>query len=352
MLTSPADMLRRATGRVTGRLSSLPILALSVHSACNCRCVMCDIWKANANKREISIETLQGHLDAIRALGVQRVMLTGGEPLLHTNLWRFCSLLQDEGVALTLVTTGLLLERHAADIREFIDEVVVSIDGWSDTHDAIRHTPGGFTRIARGVATLRDGASRPHVIGRSVVQKANCSEVDATVQAVAAIGVDRLSFLAVDVSSSAFNRPAPWSLERKQEVGLGRDDLPRFADSIRRAEARCRAEFASGFVVGGARSLWRIHDHFAAATGVGNWPRAQCNAPWMSAVLDADGTLRPCFFQPAYASAVEGSRGASDLRSTLNSPQSIAFRRELDVRSNEICRECVCRLSLPLFRRA
>ncbi len=240
MLTSPADMLRRATGRVTGRLSSLPILALSVHSACNCRCVMCDIWKANANKREISIETLQGHLDAIRALGVQRVMLTGGEPLLHTNLWRFCSLLQDEGVALTLVTTGLLLERHAADIREFIDEVVVSIDGWSDTHDAIRRTPGGFTRIARGVATLRDGASRPHVIGRSVVQKANCSEVDATVQAVAAIGVDRLSFLAVDVSSSAFNRPAPWSLERKQEVGLGRDDLPRFADSIRRAEASFR----------------------------------------------------------------------------------------------------------------
>ena len=53
-MVGPGEIARRARSRRSGRLESLPILALSVHSACNCRCVMCDIWKANSEKREIS----------------------------------------------------------------------------------------------------------------------------------------------------------------------------------------------------------------------------------------------------------------------------------------------------------
>ena len=116
LMVGPGEIARRARGRVTHRLESLPILALSVHSACNCRCVMCDIWKANADKREISADDLERHVDAIRALRVQRVMLTGGEPLLHRNLWALCRQLQALGIRITLVTTGLLIDTHAADI--------------------------------------------------------------------------------------------------------------------------------------------------------------------------------------------------------------------------------------------
>jgi hypothetical protein len=43
-MTAIAERLRRVRGRASGRLHSLPILALVVHSACNCRCLMCDIW--------------------------------------------------------------------------------------------------------------------------------------------------------------------------------------------------------------------------------------------------------------------------------------------------------------------
>ena len=89
-----AEVARRVGGTMTHRLSSLPILALSVHSACNCRCVMCDIWKANSEKRELSAEELAGHVADIERLHVQRVMLTGGEPLLHRNLWTLCDRLR------------------------------------------------------------------------------------------------------------------------------------------------------------------------------------------------------------------------------------------------------------------
>jgi MoaA/NifB/PqqE/SkfB family radical SAM enzyme len=343
VLVHPIEISRRAAARVTGRIHTLPILALSVHSACNCRCVMCDIWKANADKREISIETLDRHIDAIRCLHVRRVMLTGGEPLLHSNLWTFCERLRAEGIVLSLVTTGLLIEPHAARIAELMDEVVISIDGDAVAHDGIRRVRDGFARIARGVTALRGQPRTPALIARSVVQRANYRLLAATIRAVEQIAVDRLSFLAADVTSPAFNRPEPWSPERQREVALAREDLPGFADSIRAAEEACAAIFASGFVDGGAASLWRIRDHYAALAGLRDWPGVRCNAPWVSAVLETNGVVRPCFFQPAYGTVADG-----DFTAILNSAQAVAFRRNLDVRRDETCRRCVCRLSLPL----
>ncbi|HYM11884.1 MAG TPA: SPASM domain-containing protein, partial [Bryobacterales bacterium] len=65
----------------------------------------------------------------------------------------------------------------------------------------------------------------------------------------------------------------------------------------------------------------------------------RCNAPWVSAVVESDGTVRPCFFhQPV------GSVRGRGLREVLNSPQAVEFRRSLDVSTNPICRRCVCSL--------
>jgi Fe-coproporphyrin III synthase len=343
VLTTPAEMARRARGRATGRLYSLPILALSVHSACNCRCVMCDIWKANAVKREIGLESLQRHVAAIRRLHVGRVMLTGGEPLLHSNLWALCDLLRVEGIGITLVTTGLLLDAHASDVSRAIDEVVVSIDGPPAVHDAIRRVPGGFARIARGLASLRAQTPRLRITARSVVQKANFAHLGQTIDCVRETGVDRLSFLAADLSSTAFNRPTPWDETRRAEVGLSASDLPAFRDVIRAVQVTCADALRSGFVVGGRGSLWRLYDYWRAITGQRGFPRVRCNAPWVSAVVEADGRLRPCFFHAPYAPG-------GDLEATLNSETAIRFRQELDVARNETCRRCVCSLALPLTR--
>jgi MoaA/NifB/PqqE/SkfB family radical SAM enzyme len=328
---------------MTGRLHSLPILALSVHSACNCRCVMCDIWKANSEKREISPEDLAGHIDAIRALHVRRVMLTGGEPLLHSNLWRLCEALAALDIHVSLVTTGLLLEKHARDVAHAIDELVISIDGPPDVHDAIRRVRGGFDRIAAGIRAVRAHLPCPKIIARSVIQKENYARLVDTIAAVRGIGVDHVSFLAADVTSAAFNRPRGWSPARQAEIALTAADLPMFAADIRQATEFHTGAFRNEFVRGGAASLWRIHDYYAALAGLGEFPRTRCNAPWISAVLEPDGVVRPCFFHPPYAAAP-----GNTLEAVLNSPSAIKFRQTLKVRTNETCRRCVCTLSLPV----
>lgn len=343
-MVNVAEIARRARGRVSGRLESLPILALGVHSACNCRCVMCDIWKANADKRDISVADLERHIDAIRALHVQRVMLTGGEPLLHRNLWELCRLLQAAGIRITMVTTGLLIETRAAEIAAAADTVVISLDGDRDAHDGIRRVKGGFDRIARGLMALRAQLPAPRLIARSVVQRDNFASLLQTITAAHRIGFDEISFLAADVSTAAFNRPEPWSAERIAEVAIGPQDLPGLEASIDNAVRSAPDLFQNGFVVGGRASLDRIHQYYSAQAGLRAFPQVQCNAPWISAVLDSDGSLSPCFFHPAYGSA------EPDLAAALNSPAAITFRRELDVARNETCRRCVCSLNLPLTK--
>lgn len=344
-MVGPGEIARRARGRVSGRIESLPILALSVHSACNCRCVMCDIWKANSEKREISSDDLSRHVDAIRSLRVQRVMLTGGEPLLHRNLWALCAALQSLQVRITLVTTGLLIDRHAPEIASCIDTVVISLDGPPGVHDAIRRVRGGFDRIAAGVMALHAELPTPRLIARSVVQRDNAAAVGATIAAAHRMGFDEISFLAADVSSSAFNRSEPWSVDRAAEIAIGRDEVPVLAAAVDQAVQSDPELFTNGFVAGGRASLDRIVQYYRALAGDGDFPAVQCNAPWISAVLEPGDVVRPCFFQPEYGTVTSG------LADSLNAGRAVAFRRSLDVNANDTCRRCVCSLNLPLTAR-
>src|SRR5688572_15501967 len=344
-MVGPGEIARRARSRVSGRLESLPILALSVHSACNCRCVMCDIWKANSEKREISSDDLARHVASIRALRVQRVMLTGGEPLLHRNLWALCTELQALRIRITLVTTGLLVENHAAAIAACVDTVVISLDGPRAVHDGIRRVKGGFDRIARGVMALHAQLPTPRLIARSVVQRGNAAVIDETIAAAHRMGFDEISFLAADVSSSAFNRAEPWSKARAAEIAPEKTELTLLETAIAHAIDAKGELFENGFVAGGRASLDRIAQYYRALAGTDDFPMVQCNAPWVSAVMEPGDVLRPCFFQPVYGSASEG------LERALNSDAAVAFRRQLDVATNETCRRCVCSLNLPLTAR-
>jgi MoaA/NifB/PqqE/SkfB family radical SAM enzyme len=146
-----------------------------------------------------------------------------------------------------------------------------------------------------------------------------------------------LSFLAVDLSTPAFNRPEPWSADRRAEVAIGPDELPVLRSSIERALCDHQTAFARGFIQGGPAALWRIEQHARAMAGLGEPPPVRCNAPWVSAVLEVDGRVRPCFFHEPYAVPAGGS-----LEAMVNGPAAVSFRRRLDVSRDPTCRACVC----------
>jgi MoaA/NifB/PqqE/SkfB family radical SAM enzyme len=340
-MISPLEIARRQLALLTHRIHTLPVVVLMPHSRCNCRCVMCDIWKANRNLREISREDLAHHMDALRRLDVRWVVLSGGEALMHSNLWVLCALLKELPIRITLLSTGLLLKRHAQDVVRWCDEVIVSLDGSREIHDEIRNVPRAFDRLAEGVAALKAVDPDFRVTGRCVIQRRNYFDLPNIITAARHIGLDQISFLAVDVSTTAFNRPTPWGEERVADVALSPDEVAEFRRILEETIVRHADDFATGFIAESPDKLRRLVRYFAALNGNGDFPPTVCNAPWVSTVVEADGTVRPCFFHRPL-----GNIHQQPLDAILNSEEAVAFRRELDVRSDPICRKCVCTLHL------
>jgi MoaA/NifB/PqqE/SkfB family radical SAM enzyme len=318
-------------------ITKLPILILYPHSRCNCRCVMCDIWKTSES-REITADDLDRHAADIASLGVRWVIFSGGEPLMHSDLFRLCATLRPLGVRLTILSTGLLLAKHAQRIVENLDEVIVSLDGPPEVHNRIRRVVGAFETMAEGIRELHRLRPDFPVAGRCTVQKQNCTSLTATVDTARELGLSSISCLAADLTSTAFNRERVWSVDRQAEVGLTVEQIGALEQEI---EAMIESGACSGFILERPDKLRRIVHHFKAHLGLVEPVAPRCNAPWVSAVVESDGTVRPCFFHDPIGNVSDRS-----LIEVLNSPRALEFRESLQIAENPICRRCVCSLHL------
>jgi Fe-coproporphyrin III synthase len=326
------------------RLHQMPIFVLMPHSRCNCRCVMCDIWKANSEKRELTPETLELHLQAFRKLGVRRVALSGGEALLHANLWRFCELLRGTGAKISLLTTGISLKNHAADVIKNCDDVIVSLDGSREIHNAIRNIPLAFEKLEEGVKAVKSLSRSFRVTSRTVLQKQNFRDVPNIVQTAREMGIDQMSFLPADVSSEAFNRKQPWDSDRVSQVALTEEEASELSEVLHQIMIRFKMDFENGFFAESKSKLLDIPQYYKALSN-GNFPKKKCNAPWVSAVIESNGDVMPCFFHKPY-----GNIYSNDLEGIINSKPSIDFRRHLNVQRDAICQRCVCSIHVPFWQ--
>ena len=361
-MPSLAQIAKRRLNVLTDRIVTLPVLVLMPHSRCNARCLMCDIWKANEAKVELSRDDLLPHVEDLRALGVERIVLSGGEALMHSNLFALTELLAPLGIRMTLLSTGLTLEKHASEVARWFDEVTLSLDGPPAIHDQIRNVPRAYERLSAGARAAKAAGVR-RVTGRCVVQRQNFRFLEETIEAARHAGLDQISFLPVDVSSEAFNRPGGWTDDRAGQTALTVEEAFELRDRIEaliaqhglsqtygsrsgEALAPVSARFARcalrlPYIVESPTRLRSIPQYFLALRGLTTHHETACNAPWVSAVIEADGTVRPCFFHRAL-----GSIRDAPLARVLNSPEAIEFRRHLDVTRDPICRSCVCTLSI------
>src|SRR5215472_14453315 len=139
-------------------IGELPVLVIFPHNQCNCHCVMCDIWRIR-QATEICPSDLEKHLQAFKELAVQWVVFSGGEPQLNDKWSYLAQMMRSLGCRVTLLTAGLLLASQAHVVAENVDDVIVSMDGPPDIHNAIRRVPDAFQRMSKGVTLLR--AHRP-----------------------------------------------------------------------------------------------------------------------------------------------------------------------------------------------
>jgi len=303
---------------------------------------MCDIWKGNHRLRQLTETDLSSVLGTLRKLNTRQVLMSGGEALLNPNFFVLCKMIQEEKISICLLSTGLTVKKNAAQLLDWVDELIVSLDGHEVLHDEIRNVPGAFKKLREGVRTLKMMDPEYRVSARTVIHRLNFKHWLMIIESAKEMGLDRISFLPADVSSHAFNREVLWNESRQHEILPEEKDLPDLLGTINEVIDVHQADFRSGFIAESPKKLKRIYDYYAAFYGRNPFPSKKCNAPWVSAVIEADGTVRPCFFHGSFGNIHEES-----LEKILNNNQSVQFRKTLDIDKNDICRKCVCYLNLP-----
>ena len=325
----------------THTISSLPIAILMPHSACNCRCVMCDIWKDNKNLKQLTENDIKDLLVSFKKLGTQQVLMSGGEALLNPNFFRFCELLQKQNIKVSLLSTGLTLKKNADLLLRWVNDIIVSLDGNEEIHNRIRNIPDAWQKLKDGVQYIKNINPDYKITGRTVIHRLNFRHWRKIITSAKDIGLNQISFLPADVSSHAFNREVLWSEQRQHEILPDKNELEELNNITEAIIKSYAPDFANRFIAESPEKLRKIYSYYAAFYGLNSFPYKKCNAPWVSAVVEADGTVRPCFFHPPLGNI----RNAS-LEKIINAEESIRFRKELDMDKDSTCAKCVCYLNL------
>jgi MoaA/NifB/PqqE/SkfB family radical SAM enzyme len=242
-----------------------------------------------------------------------------------------------------LLSTGLSVKKNAEQLLDWVDDLIVSLDGDEALHDAIRNVPGAFNKLKDGVQYLKSLDPDYSITARTVIHRLNFRNWEAIINEAKIMGIDQVSFLPADVSSHAFNRQMAWEEPKQHEILISEKELPELKEVINRIIGD-KADFISGFIAESTEKIQQIYQYYAAFYGLNPFPFKKCNAPWVSTVIEADGSVRPCFFHDTI-----GNIRDSSLAAILNSKEAIGFRKTLDMSVNPTCVKCVCSLNLSPF---
>lgn len=182
--TPPADeRLRDSHGR------AITDLRVSITDRCNYRCVYCRTGNEGALYSELSIDDYARMVELFVGMGIEKVRLTGGEPLLRKGLLELVETVaamrspytEDGRLDLALTTNGHLLEELAAPLaRAGLNRITVSMDAVDpELFARITRVPGSYDRVLRGIRAAQAAGLGPVKVNAVLLRGFNDGEVEA-----------------------------------------------------------------------------------------------------------------------------------------------------------------------------
>lgn len=190
-------------------------LRLSVTDRCNLRCSYCMpeehyVWLPKPNV--LSFEEIVRVVDAFVALGVDELRLTGGEPLLRSDLPVLVQMLAERRALrdLAMTTNGVLLREHAAALRAAgLKRLTVSLDTLVPATFRRLSRRDDLPRVLDGLEAARTAGFTDLKIDTVVIAGENDHELPALLDFARGLGAELRFIEYMDVGGAT-----QWSPER------------------------------------------------------------------------------------------------------------------------------------------
>ena len=280
-------------------------LRISVTDRCNFRCTYCmprEVFDSNyrflPHDAILSFEEIARLARVFVGLGVNKLRLTGGEPLVRRNLDRLVALLAELPVEVTLTTNGSLLARQAAALKQAgLQRVTVSLDSLDDaTFRAMNDADFPVAKVIEGIEAAAAAGLGPVKINMVVKRGVNDQSIVQMAERWRGTGHIVRFIEYMDVGSTN---------------GWKMDDVIASAEVVRRIGARWPLEPVGANYPGEVAERWRYLDGAGEIGVISSVTQAFCSSCTRMR-LSTEGSLYTCLF----------AQGGHDLKSLLRSGAS------------------------------
>jgi GTP 3',8-cyclase len=295
MKVIPLQVSRKAAPHFAGgpladtRGRPLRDLRISVTDRCNFRCTYCmprEVFDAGykflPHDALLSFEEIARLARIFVGLGVEKIRLTGGEPLVRRDVPRLIELLAPLGAELTLTTNGSLLSRHAVALKKAgLQRVTVSLDSLDDaTFRAMNDADFPVAKVLEGIDAASAAGLEPIKINMVVKRGVNDGGIVAMAERWRGSGhiVRFIEFM--DVGSTN---------------GWRMDDVVPSAEVVRRISQRWKLEPVGANYAGEVAERWRYADGGGEIGVISSVTQAFCSS-CNRMRLSTEGSLYTCLF--------------------------------------------------------
>src|SRR5438874_691538 len=281
-------------------------LRISVTDRCNFRCVYCmprEVFDANhqflPHSAILSFEEIARLARIFVDLGVQKLRLTGGEPLVRRDLYRLVAMLAELPVEITLTTNGSLLAKQAKALKAAgLHRVTVSLDSLDDaTFRAMNDADFPVAKVVEAIEVAAAEGLAPVKINTVVKRGVNHEDIVRMAERWRGTGhiVRFIEFM--DVGSTN---------------GWRMDDVVPSAEVVKRIAAHWPLEPVDANYAGEVAERWRYVDGAGEIGVISSVTQAFCST-CNRMRLSTEGSLFTCLFaQSGHDLKVLVRGGASD----------------------------------------
>jgi cyclic pyranopterin phosphate synthase len=310
-------------------------LRISVTDRCNFRCVYCmprEVFDANhpflPHSAILTFEEIARLAGIFVGLGVEKIRLTGGEPLVRRDLHRLVALLAELPAEVTLTTNGSLLAKHAKALKAAgLDRVTVSLDSLDDTtFRAMNDADFPVAKVIEAIEVAAAAGLAPVKINTVVKRGVNDQDIVRMAERWRGTGHIVRFIEYMDVGSTN---------------GWRMDDVVPSAEVVKRISARWPLEPVGANYPGEVAERWRYVDGAGEIGVISSVTQAFC-ATCTRMRLSTEGSLFTCLFAQSghdLKSLVRGGASDEQIRNEIAAVWQRRSDRYSEIRTEATSRE-------------
>ena len=209
----------KKTIRIAGDYSVVtPINAcFEITKRCPLKCIHCYNDSGIKKAYEMNLEEVKTVLQKLSMLGVQKLMITGGEPLMRSDFIEIIDYAYPRFIAISIASNGYLMtDSLAQSLAKYKDKIVVqiSVDGIEVHHNKIRGLSDSFEKAVNAIRLLRQNEI-PTIVA-TTLNSDNFSDMESVAQIVYEAGALQLSFAITTSQGRARDNHIAYGIDMEQ----------------------------------------------------------------------------------------------------------------------------------------